>query len=526
MDALSKITDYAANVADGEYKIRDNVPDYKDFFIEAFEVLEPGTKLKHNWHIDYLCDRLQREVERIARGEPKDKDIIINIMPRSLKSYIATIMLNAWTWAKFPTIRFVTISYAYDLSLEHSDKTRQLIKSDFYQREFGHAYDIIRSQDSKKHFVNDKGGERKASSVGGQLTGSGGNIMIFDDPVKPPQMGEITINETEMKTANEWHDSTAYNRLNDPVVDIRIYVMQRLHNNDMTGYLLRKENQEYEHICIPGELTDDVKPTYIRRFYQSDLDFDDVKVFFRDRFPKHVLMNYEENMLGNYSGQVNQRPSKKGGGEWKEEYFTPIARRDLPILRNKKGTAWDLANSKADKKKSSASAWVSGFRYGEGVYINDCGWVRREFAKLIPIIKSKTAPHWIEDKSAGKDAVSVLKEDGIEAEEYPNENRDKFENAAIFSAKAEKMKIYVCEDIWDKLLTNDQQGVCQFPTASYDDLHDAMCIFISKMSEGIITKGDVEDMNRMNRRAIAVMKKETSSIRTFSIQGSFRGNSI
>lgn len=525
-DGLDNILDYAASIADRKYTIRDNVPDYKDFFPEAFEVLEPGTKLKHNWHIDFICDRLQKESERIANGVPKDKDIIINIMPRSLKSYLVTIIWNAWTWAKFPEIRFVTLSYASPLSVEHSDKTRRLIKSDWYQDNFGMSFELLSSQDSKSYFINDKGGERKASSVGGQLTGSGGNILIFDDPVKPPKQGEIVVNETEMRSANSWHDSTAYNRINDPVVDLRVYVMQRLHNNDMTGHLLRKENQEYEHICIPGELTDDVKPEYIRKFYMPDKHFPAKKVFFRERFPKRVLMGYEENMLGNYAGQVLQRPQREGGGTWKEEYFTPILRKDLPPRSSKRGTGWDLATGKKQKKDASASAFVTGFRWQDGVYITNCGWVWKEFPQLIPFIKEQQEPHWIENKSAGKDAVPTLKADGVKAEEYPNENRDKFQNAAFSAAKAKKMKIFVCVDIWDKLLTNDQQGVCNFPAASWDDLHDALCIFINKMSEGIISKEDVESMIMANKRAINTRRKERTSLGLVSRGSSFRGNSI
>lgn len=526
MQGFGNIAKHASDQIGKKYKVRDKAPDYKDFFPEAFNVLEPGTKLKHNWHIDFLCDKLQAEMERIARGEPKQKDLIINIMPRSLKSYITTILLNAWTWTKFPEMKFITISYASPLSIEHSGKTRDLLKSDWFQDHYGDVFDLSKSQDSKGYFRNTKGGERKASSVGGQLTGSGGNVLVFDDPVKPPQKDEVVVNLNEILSANKWHDSTAYNRVNDPVVDLRIYVMQRLHNNDMTGYLLAKENQDYEHICIPGELTEDAKPDQIKKFYMPDREYEGKKLFFRDRFPKQVLLTYEENMGDNYSGQVLQSPSKEGGGTWKEEYFIPILREDLPPRMGKSGTGWDLATSKKQKKSNSSSAYVHGFRWQGDVFITECDWFFLEFPELIEKIKKLPEPHWIENKSSGKQAVPQLKADGIMAEENPNKNRDKFQMASFGAAQAKRVNVYVVEDIWDKLLTNKKQGILEFPSATWDDLHDALCVFLENITDGMISREDVQEVVQANRRLNSTKKRSSASIGAVSRGSSFRGNSI
>lgn len=529
LSGLENIGKFAENRATKKYRLKEEVPPYKEFFVEAFSVLEPGTRLKTNWHIDYLCDRFEEETHRIANKEPKDKDIIVNIMPRSLKSYIVTIMWNAWAWAVYPQLRFTTISYAYPLSVEHSSKTRDLIKSDWYQREFGEAFDLKKSQDSKNYFVNTKGGERKASSVGGQITGSGGNILVFDDPIKPPQMGEYAINETEIRAANDWHDSTAYNRINDPVVDLRVYVMQRLHNNDLTGHLIRKENQEYEHICIPGELTDDVKPEFLRDFYMPDEEFGGKKVFFKERFPKKVLLSYEENMLGNYPGQVLQTPQREGGGTWKEEYFRKISWDDLPQSKPiAKLTAWDLATNRKQRKNNSASAFVTGFKTKEGIFVTNCDYVWKEYPELLPFIKKQQDPHWIENKSSGKQAVPSLKAEGIEANEFENGNQDKFQNAAHAAALAKRLPVYVLDTIWDKLLTSKDQGICEFPAATWDDLHDAFCIFIMKMAEGMLSSEDIKNMISANQ---SMSQKTRTKRKSFGMTtgmrgGSFRGASI
>ena len=531
---LSKIGDFAAKRAIHKYEVKRNAPDYKDFFVEAFKVIEPNTNYKHNWHIDYLCNVLQKETDRIAKGEPKECDIIINIMPRSLKSYLVTMLWNAWAWTKYPYLRFTTLSYSQPLSEEHSYKTREFLKSNWYQDNFGDVFNLSKSQDSKRYFTNDKSGERKASSVGGQLTGSGANILIFDDPVKPPKQGEYAISETELNECNSWHDSTAYNRVNDPLVDLRVYVMQRLHNNDLTGHLLKKKKQKYKLICIPGELGDNVNPPDLKKHYKVDRDFKDTKVFFRDRFPKSVLLNYEENMLDNYSGQVNQKPSTEGGNILKLDYFTKISSDDLPKKVNKSLCGWDLATGKKQKKNKSASAYTYGYRHNDEIFIVDYGYVWKEFPQLIKYIKSKPAPHWIEDKSAGQDAVPELQAHGVEAHSYPNNNQDKFQKAAMAASKVKRLKVYVLDTIWDEFLGDNnkgkEQGICEFPNAVWDDLLDSFCIFIDKISEGIITISDIQEMAEINRHLKSKSRvdsiKEIRQINSWGRSGSFSGHSI
>lgn len=532
-EGFDKITDHASDQVGGQYRRREKVPDYKDFFEPAFNVLEPGTQLNWNWHIGYLCDQLQAEVERISRGEPSNGDMIINIMPRSLKSYLCTILLNGWAWAKYPSMKFITVSYADPLAVEHSGKTRKLLKSDWYQDHFGDSFTFDKSQDAKGYFRNNQGGERKATSVGGQITGSGSNILIIDDPVKPPSNDEITINLNEIHTANNWHDSTFYNRVNDPDVDMRIYVMQRLHNNDLTGYISNKENQEFKHISIPGEFkksdedNDDVdleiKPKKLKKHYKPDEHFSNYMLFFRDRFSKGTLKTYQENMGDNYSGQVLQSPSKKGGNIWKDEYFTRITYEQLPPRKGKEGTGWDLATSKSAKKDNSSTAFVYGFRWQGVIYVTECGWFFDEFPEVVESIKEGKPPHWIENKSAGKDAVPSLKRDGIDAREHKNENRDKFQMASFGAKKAKKHQICVLSGIYSKLVTGEKQGLCEFPSVIWDDLHDAFCIFLENMTDGIMTGEDVKQVIAMNKKA---GKANSPSIASTMRGSSFRGHSI
>jgi hypothetical protein len=140
---------------------------YYEFFKEAWKVLEPTTPLDDNWHIKYLCDRLQYEALRIGRGEPKTKDLIINVPPRSLKSSIITIIFNAWVWLKYPHLKFINASYSGDIAVEHAVKTRRLIESFWYQSLWQDKFKMTTDQNVKSLYENDKTGFRKAVGVGG-----------------------------------------------------------------------------------------------------------------------------------------------------------------------------------------------------------------------------------------------------------------------------------------------------------------------------------------------------------------------
>ena len=59
---------------------------FYEFTLDAFKALHNGNELTPNWHIKLLCDRLQLEAERIVNGGERNKHLLINVPPRTLKS--------------------------------------------------------------------------------------------------------------------------------------------------------------------------------------------------------------------------------------------------------------------------------------------------------------------------------------------------------------------------------------------------------------------------------------------------------
>jgi hypothetical protein len=90
---------------------------------------------------------------------------------------------------------------------------------------------------------------RFSTSVGGSITGEGADILIVDDPHNPVQ---ITSQKIRNKTI-EWYEQTLVSRLNNKESGAIVIIMQRLHNDDLCGYLERKNPNGWSILKIPAQ---------------------------------------------------------------------------------------------------------------------------------------------------------------------------------------------------------------------------------------------------------------------------------
>lgn len=93
-------------------------------------------------------------------------------------------------------------------------------------------------------------GYRLSTSVGGTLTGKGGNLIVLDDPLKPADAYSDTIRHR----CQEWFVNTLISRLDDPRSGIIVLVSQRVHVDDLTGFLLEKD-EGWKHLELPAIAT-------------------------------------------------------------------------------------------------------------------------------------------------------------------------------------------------------------------------------------------------------------------------------
>lgn len=436
------------------------------YFVQMFIEEVIPEKIVYNWHIEYLCSQLQEIAERVARREAKLEDLIINIPPGTTKSTICTIMLPAWAWVLDPTLRLMTVSYSASLSTDHSVKSRDVIQSAKYQNMFPHIR-IKRDQNNKTHYINTLSGERYSTSVTGTATGFHAHIQIVDDPINP----KGAKSDAERDEANNFMDQTLSSRKVDKELTPTVLVMQRLHQKDPTGNWLDKKNKPIKHICLPGEISANVKPIELKERYVGGLL--DPKRLSRKALD---IMSIDLGSYG-YAGQVMQVPTPADGGIW-QKWIIPITDSLIPNL-SEIGTDWDLAYTKDEK--NSACAYVTAGKSGNSMYITGLDWAWLEFPELVNWMKTKTFPHHIEQKASGKSAKQTLVRSGIPAIEVPVIGGDKIARTRLATPFAESGMIFCAQSVYDKLHFDDRQGILIFPNGEHNDLNDALVQAITRL---------------------------------------------
>jgi phage terminase large subunit-like protein len=220
----------------------------RKFTYDCFNILEPGREFKNNWHIDAITELLQAATLRQVRK------FIINIPRRCMKSSLACISWFCWSWTFMPHTRWLYTSYNAGFAERDNIKCNQLIKSEWYQANWGHVFQVGKENgliDRNDHFKNSKGGMRQVFKIG-KGTGEGADFVIGDDP---NAIDEAESDLVSKKISEGWSEVSYHNYL-DPTTVVRGIIQQRCGENDLTGHLLNGDNT-YEHLCLPMRFEDD-----------------------------------------------------------------------------------------------------------------------------------------------------------------------------------------------------------------------------------------------------------------------------
>jgi predicted phage terminase large subunit-like protein len=202
--------------------------DFESFLRRCLMTLNPGSPYLPNWHIAAIAYQL----ERVRRGEITR--LIINLPPRHLKSLTVSVAFPAFLLGHEPRHRIFAISYGSELSSKHASDFRSIVESPWYQRAF---YKMRIARSLEDEVSTTARGFRRSTSVYGTLTGLGGDIFIIDDPQKPVD----AQSDVQRNRLNQWVSNTLMSRLDSKEKGIIIVVMQRVHLNDLSGYLTESE---------------------------------------------------------------------------------------------------------------------------------------------------------------------------------------------------------------------------------------------------------------------------------------------
>lgn len=323
------------------------------FIQDAWPLLEPKTQYVHNWHIDAICEHL----EAVSRFQIRA--LIINIPPRCMKSLSVAVCWPAWHWIQHPEHRFLFASYGQHLSFRDGGKSALLLSSNWYRERWGYSHDLLRVTAS--NILNDKMGYRIATSVEGMGTGEGGDFVVGDDPHNVVQ----AESDTEREKVVLWWRESMSSRVNNPKKCAHVLVMQRVHARDVCGAML--EEGGYELLClpmryepsrlVPRRLNGDRNPEYIP---PTSLGFTDPRreegeLLWPRRYDEDAVSRLESS-LGTYAaaGQLQQRPTPRGGGMFKRDCVTilPELPKDVDVERLKMVRSWDLAGTDPARQRS------------------------------------------------------------------------------------------------------------------------------------------------------------------------------
>ena len=278
-----------------------------EFVRQAWLVIEPSTPLVPGWHIDAIIAHL----EAVSRGQIRN--LLINVPPRHMKSLLVSVFWPAWEWIRWPERRWLYSSYAASLSIRDSVKCRRLIESAWYQSKWGDRFALTSDQNTKGRFDNNRSGYRLATSVGGAATGEGGDRIICDDPHNVQEAESDSVR----KGTIDWWDVVMSTRVNDPKTAAKVVVMQRCHEQDLSGHL--SEQGGWDHLCLPAEYEGSGKMTSIG---WSDPRSEYGELLWQERFGRPEIDSLKVSM-GSYAaaGQLQQRPSPAEGGLLKRHWF-------------------------------------------------------------------------------------------------------------------------------------------------------------------------------------------------------------
>lgn len=438
--------------------------DLASFIEKAFATLNAGQTFVLNWHIWTIAWHLQQVAEGNIRR------LIIELPPRHLKSICASVSFPAWMLGRDPTRRIISVCYSAELAIKHARDCRIVMQSEFYSRTFPGTR-IDPSKNTELELATTRKGFRLTTSVGGTLTGRGGNLIVIDDPMKP----QDAMSETQREAVRQWYESTLYSRLDNKAADAIVIVMQRLHEDDLIGHVLKKEPWTVVRIPAIAE-ADEVHQIGPERFHRRRSG----EVIDPRREPLKVLERIKTT-LGTraFSAQYQQEPLPLDGGLFKWSWFGTYEKSPEREPGTIVTQSWDTASKAGELNDYSvATTWM---HHNNKHYLLHVERVRLEYPALRKRIISY-AQRWIpdavliEDKGSGTSLLQDLRADGSLHAIAVEPDGDKVMRASRESAKIEAGTVML--PVSAPWLAEFQREILQFPGGRYADQVDSMTQYL------------------------------------------------
>lgn len=423
-------------------------------FAQTMFMARKRAEFVYNWHQSAICTAL----ERVVTGQCTR--LIINVPPRSGKTELAVINFIAWCMGNWPDSEFIHASYSKRLATTNTWATRALVEHETFAEIFG-APHLRMDSNAKDEWRTSDGGIVYATGSDGTITGYGagkmrpsfGGAIIIDDPHKAGEANSQTMRQNVLS----WFSTTMESRGNNNDTPI-IIIMQRLHEQDLSGWLLDGNNgEQWDHLCIPA-VTEDGESFW----------------------PKQLkIENLERLKQANsyiFAGQYMQTPSPAGGGIFKSEWIRHWD--NLPEMEYRMVYADTAMKTGQENDFSVFQHWgkgIDGF-----IYMIDMIRGRWEAPQLL----ARAAAFWdkclnqtkgtlrkmkVEDKASGTGLIQQLRQANIPVEGIPR-NRDKVTRGYDSAPQVEAGRVFL--PTRHECLADLMHELATFPNAAHDDTVD------------------------------------------------------
>ncbi|MEP9357080.1 phage terminase large subunit [Xanthobacter sp. KR7-65] len=438
--------------------------DFHSFFLLMFPVVHGNIKIEEAPYLEVLTATFQVVSQTPGRNQ------IINIPPRHLKSFIASVCFPAWILGKYPRTKFMIACHTMGLCTELLNNLRRLMKSEAYQAIFSTR---IGNKDTEGEFKTTRGGGVLAVSFESAPTGRGCDYLVIDDPIKATELTPEALSQCE-----RFYRDALFSRLDDPGSGHILVIMQRLKPDDLAGRLIAAGG--FELLSLPLLATEREEISFRPAFGSS-------RTFVREageclnpaRFSLETIEKLKEQMSDEaFAAQYQQSPLVGCGGMVKMEDIRTFE--DRPWLDAAVVQSWDTAVS-ADRK-ACFSVCLTWMMHGKDFYLIDV-FRERMTADCLPdkavelARRHKAKKILVEEADVGYAVIVALKNANLNVGPVAKPQKSKVSRLdECIGAFQQKMVSVQSNTAWFK---DYLEELLAFPNGRFNDQVDATTQFLN-----------------------------------------------
>ena len=442
--------------------------DFYEFFKKSFEITDPGTKLIEAPYLKIICGYMGQ----LAQG--KKRKLSFCIPPRCCKSKIISIAFPAFYLGLNPSAKIMHITYGEELSKDLAINCKKVMESEWYKKLFPNTI-IDPQKSSPTDFRTTRNGEKFSTTIHGAITGRGADLIIIDDPLKASD-----VNTSERENVNTIYSNTIVSRLNDKKEGKIVIVAQRLHQEDLPGYV-QKIDPGFETISMPIIAEKDEEWKIEKSAFRSKIEYIRKKgdLLNPDREDMSIIESYRRS-LGSavFAAQYQQNPLQEGCGCVKKELLQKFSSKpacSTIIL------SWDTAAKISETSAYSACVVVGMNR--DNYYLLESIRERLDFPALVKKVQEVYTRYsseafvqiLIEDASSGTSLIQELQRNPtfgrlIKTIKPIRNKEDRF-NCVTIAIEKGKLLFPQYGSTW---YSDFEQELLTFPHSIYKDQCDAL----------------------------------------------------